>query len=50
MPLSSSCLLRYTADGHPPQVRRTALQALGALRLQPEQRGRLAGRLLPLLF
>jgi len=42
-------LLRYTSDGHPPQVRRTALQALGALRLLPEQRARLAGRLLHFL-
>ena len=42
-------LLRYTSAGHPPQVRRTALQALGALHFSPEQRGRLAGRLLPLL-
>ena len=43
-------LLRYISDSHPPQVRHTALQSLGALRLSPEQRGRLAGRLLPLLF
>lgn len=43
-------LLRCTQPANAPQVRRAALQAIGLLHLSGEQRARLAGRLLPLLF
>jgi hypothetical protein len=42
-------LLKRATDGFPPHVRRSALQSLAVLRLTPEQRARLAPRLLPLL-
>ncbi|MGD0088932.1 MAG: HEAT repeat domain-containing protein [Planctomycetota bacterium] len=47
---AQQALFRYTSDSQPPHVRREALQALGALHLPAEQRGKWAGRLLPCLF